>query len=165
MASKPSKKRVKRIRAPGAGRPRKPLAAHAIEGTSRADRHETRGDRVPAAGWPEKPAGLSPMQERLWDDVTTYLPPACLGSLDTSALRDMVRWYGVYTDLMSLVESDPTDVANMNALGKAFDRFWKYAQQFGLTPVARTRLEIPRGQAELDDDPMAQLRRLMESRN
>lgn len=145
------------------GHNKKPTAVLKAEGTYRPDRHGRNGDNVPADGWPEKPAGLTPMQERLWDDVVTYLPASCLGSLDTASLRDMVRLYGIYTDLLSLVEQDPTDQKTLNACFKAFDRFWKYAQDYGLTPVARSRLQVPKNSD--DDNPLEALKKLMESRN
>jgi hypothetical protein len=144
------------------GRKRKPTAQHIADGTYQKCRHENRADNVPADGWPEKPGGLSPMQEKLWDDVTTCLPSQCLGKIDTAGLRDMVRLYGIYCDLISLVEQDPSDSSTVNTMCKVFDRFWKYAQDYGLTAVARSRLDAP---IENRDDAMDALHQLLESRN
>ena len=120
----------------------KTTAQHIEDGTYQAIRHSSRADAEVAIGNPQKPAGLDDIESSLWDDLTDFLPDGCLGGADTVALREMCQWYGVYRKSMQSFSDDPLDKDARMATCATWDRFWRIAQDFGATPVARARLQI-----------------------
>lgn len=119
-------------------------------------------DNAEVTGSPEKPCGLTKVQEEFWEAIVNHLPDGAVGYIDTVPLRELVRWYGVYADLMSMLEQDPTDQGTLRSAKMAWDTVYRLAGDFGLTPAARAKLMIPKGQSK----PVAgALAELIESRN
>ena len=145
----------------------KTTAQHEADGTSQKCRHGERADNEPAKGKPERPSDLDDVEQALWDEVVTYLPDGCVGRVDTTALREMCRWFALYRNAMGLFSSDPLDKDARLAATAAWDRFWRIAQDFGATPVARTRLQSGDDSDGKDKPkgPMQEMYELLASRN
>lgn len=130
----------------------KTTAQHKADGTYQPCRHSERADNAAAIGKPEKPDWLSEQQNAIWDEVVDYLPDGCVGRADTVVLREMVRIYEIYTLSMALWQQMPIDKDARLAATAAWDRFWRIVQDFGGTPVARTRLQSGKSAAAGDED-------------
>lgn len=143
----------------------KTSAEHERDGTYRKHRHENRADKKAAIGKPAKPADLDDIESLVWDEVASYLPDGCVGRGDTMALREMCRWYSVYRNAMAAIECNPLDKDARLSATAYWDRFWRIAKDYGATPVERTRLQQQSGGESDPGDPMASLRKLLESRN
>ena len=139
------------------GRNRKTTAEHKLNGSYRADRHGGRIDGADAAGDPRKPGDLSPLQSSLWDAIVDHLPDGVVGALDSASLMALVRWYGIYADLMSQVEQNPGDTKLMSQATKAWDRFYRLGQDYGLTPNARAQLRAVPSATNDEPDPFKEL--------
>ena len=120
----------------------KTTAQHEADGTYQPCRHNNRADVEPAKGAPTMPRGLTQDQKKLWKEVIEYLPPGCVGALDNAALRSLVEMYAIYQNAMRKWKRNVLDKNARFAAKDAFDRFWKIAQDFGMSPVARSRLQI-----------------------
>ena len=125
------------------GKNRKPTAALKKEGGYRESRHGGRADAVCNVGNLKKPDNITDMQSELWDAVVETLPKGLLGKIDSPMLLGLVRWYEVYSRAMTILEQDPSDTDAMNQAGKAWDRFWRTASEFGIGPSNRARLQAP----------------------
>lgn len=138
---------------------------HIADGTFQKVRHGKRADNKPAIGKPEKPPELNEVESAVWDQMVTYLPDGTLGRVDSVALREMCRWYAVYCEAMQLLAADPINKDARLSATACWDRFWRIASDFGATPVARTRLQLDSGGKPKDENPIAALHKLLESRN
>lgn len=143
----------------------KTTAQHKADGTFQKCRHAVRLDNEETEGKPVKPADLNQVQNAVWDEVVRYLPDGCVGRIDTVALREMCRWYDLYANAMSAWECDPLDKDARLAASAAWDRFWRIVQDFGATPVARTRLQLKNTDPNKEQSPMQALLDLAASRN
>ena len=139
-------------------------------GTYKPHRHAGRVDNVPTPGTPTMPEGLTKEQESLWSEVVDLLPDGCVGSLDNAALCSMLEWYGLYRTAMRKLKRDSLNKEARYAAKDAFDRFWRVAQDFGLSPVARARLQVEPGEPKPkreepsgSDEPHAVLLKMRES--
>ena len=129
------------------GRPPKPRASHAVDGTLRLDRHGTDDQAFNADGAPQRPANLDEHGAAIWDTVVADLQSKrVVARMDTIQLTEMCAWYGRYKRFAQAVDNlGPldTEVYRLTTLAamawKAFDSL---AGQFGLNPVARARLRI-----------------------
>lgn len=142
------------------GRPPKPTEVLKNQGTFRGDRHARRSDTARVSGVPQKPVGLTPQQDFIWNEVVSFLPPESLGSIDTTIMRDMLRWYAVYSESMSMLEQDIENKNLRTTATAAWDRFIKLAVEYGMTPVARARLQL-NGADEESSDPRAEVYKLL----
>lgn len=142
----------------------KTTAEHHRDGTFQKCRHEKRADNGDAKGYPEKPANLTKIQSKLWDEMVGFLPDGVVGGADTMALRELCNWYQQYISAMELWKECPIDKHARLSACAAWDRFWRIAQEFGCSPVARTRLQQHEGDGE-KANPLAGLHALLESRN
>ena len=127
-----------------AGRPRKPLNLHLLEGTHRADRHGPVPQRTPSGpeGRPTKPQDLTPDAARFWDDICEERADANIAKrIDGPALRLMADLWGKLQTVSRLADADPTDVAARRSMVAYSSEFAKLAGKFGLTPDARQRLQ------------------------
>lgn len=139
------------------GRNRKTTAEHKLNGSYRSDRHGGRIDGVDAVGDPRKPDDISPLQLSLWDAIVGTLPDGVVGTLDSASLTALVRWYGIYADLMSRVEQDPSDTKLMSQATKAWDRFYRLGQDYGLTPNARAQSRVVPSTTDDEPNPFKEL--------
>ena len=121
---------------------------HKTDGTYQPVRHAKRVDNKPTEGSPRKPRGLSKVASAFWDETVGHLPDGCVGRGDSMALAEMCRWYELYRECMVLLDENPIDRDARAAATAYWDRVWRIAKDFGVTPVERTRLQDPKG----DDD-------------
>lgn len=102
----------------------------------------------PNKGISRMPRGLGTDATRLWSKLVPQLEKLGLATaIDEVALQSMCQWYQVYCDAaktLSTIE-DMSSIEGTRALNncsKAFDNFRRLAQQFGLSPQARTGISI-----------------------
>lgn len=131
----------------------KPTAQHIAEGTYRKHRHANRGDAVTAPGFPVMPDGLTPAQTRLWDQVTQNLPPGSLGSVDEAGLNELCSVYQMMLEAKAQTDADVCDKDARIAYTAYFDRFMRLYTEYGGTPAARTKMQLPKNPADDEVDP------------
>jgi P27 family predicted phage terminase small subunit len=137
------------------GRPQKPLEDHELDGTYRADRHGEKVTHLRPDGAPERPTDFGEDAAWLWDQLIIDLGRKNVAyRIDTAALRGVCEWYGRYRKLsraLDKLDAEDERVHRMVAsASECWRRFEAMAAQFGLTPVARMRLQIPK-----EDKPSA----------
>ena len=132
--------------------PRKlPAKVHEKRGTKKRCRHAE--PKVPgAATIPPPPAELSEIAGRVWNDVGTKLVKAgLLTELDELALRLLCESVEMYFEACRecvgqlTIESDKGNVLQNPAVAirnRAWAQIVKLCQEFGLTPSARTGLNV-----------------------
>lgn len=133
------------------GRRAEPAQAKVLRGNFRADRH-SHGPKVPA-GTPKCPVWLPKAAKRYWKDIAPQLERAGLISvLDGATLTahcDSVGRYEEVTrrliDVDEMLEKTPNDFLVQSALftirNKLWDQVLRSAQEFGLSPAARSRVK------------------------
>lgn len=125
------------------GRPRKPVAAHLLDGTYREDRH---GNSFLPGGEPTKPDWLSPEANELWDLIVPQLSGIAT-AVDAAELAALCDWWALYRIARrTLAEiSDRKSRSYYDAqilVGAAWKQFSAIASKFGLTPSDRARLQV-----------------------
>ena len=131
----------------------KTTAALKAAGTYRADRHAGRMDAAPGSPIPR--ADLDDEKRELFAQIVENLPKSLVSELDSAALGMICDLYAIYRDAERIWRADLLDTDARLAACSAFDRFWKVAMQFGLTPGFRARLIVPADPE--DDEPFDQL--------
>ena len=121
-----------------AGRPRKSLGQHVVDGTYRPNRHDGHCEVV-ARGKPIKPDDLSKEEEWLWQLVVN---DRC-AAIDTAQLRQLCRAWHCLVAAGNAAREDPLHKEHRIAFCQYSAAFDKLAQQFGLSPVSRTRIKQP----------------------
>lgn len=103
---------------------------------------------------PVKPRGLGKDASRLWDRLIPQLEKLGLATaIDECGLMSLCNWWGVYCEAQKTL-AQVEDLSSLqgqralNATSKAFDNFRRLAQQFGLSPQARTGINL---ELQLDD--------------
>jgi len=103
---------------------------------------------------PRKPRGLGMDASRLWAVLIPQLQKLGLATaIDEVALVCLVQWWQVYCDAQKTLAQveDLSSIAGtraLNAASKSFDNFRRLALQFGLSPVARTAINL---ELQVDD--------------
>lgn len=142
------------------GPPPKPTALKKLQGNpgKRAlNKHEPHPDRV----IPAKPRGLPKRAQRFWKDHADKLDRlGLLTEVDGPAFMMMALQYDLAWQAMEILREEGLEVVDANGLTRkhpmiqvmrqASALFLRFAVQFGLTPAARAKLEIP-GPPEEDD--------------
>lgn len=126
-----------------------------LAGTFREDRH---GDRVDSKyeGMPEQIKGLGKDGQQMWKLVVKHTPAEVLAGIDGPALFGLCRWWAMwrkYDRIANSAKAKPNDL--YLAMGA-----WKQCNQlmiqFGMSPVARTRIKS--GERSVDtSDPLSQM--------
>lgn len=131
------------------GRPRKPTAEHAADGTLRQDEHGDRlreprpGGEPTAPDWLDEEA-LAHWQEVVPDLIATGVAKGC----DTHALAVMCTAWSTWR---SLQELQPLNRAKMvYPASRALADWVKIASRFGLTPSDRSRITTDEAPESLD---------------
>jgi len=123
-----------------AGRPPKPQTIRTLEGNR--SKREIPAE-IEAEGVPVKPAGLCEIASAHWDTVTGNIHGWGIATrADSASLEQMCRYWALWQSAMSLSENDPSDKNARLATVAYGDQWRKLAVEFGLTPVARTRIAI-----------------------
>jgi hypothetical protein len=124
-------------------RPRKPTIVHRLEGTWRPDRHA--GRQEPPAGMllePSKPPKwLSKEVRAVWREVLASAPPGLYGSADAMLV-------GLYATAIARYRSllvDPDIPARELRIHESHIAL--LGAQLALSPLSRTRFDIPSGPA------------------
>ena len=134
------------------GRPQKPLALHAIDGTLRKDRHAKRGQELTLAPGSigECPDWVSPEAKEEWNRLlgtewakilapshrTVFLRYCILWGREQRTERQLPRWCDGYP------HPDPSIVETMGS--QEPNLLHQLMQQLGLTPLSQTRLVVPK---------------------
>lgn len=139
----------------GSGRPGKPTVVLKRQGTFRDDRHAKRVDDAMYDGVPKKPTNLKGDALKLWK----LLEPQLVGSgvateVDAPAMESMCRWWGLWREQMSKLESgyyDDDDLSTASVIAARYHREWRMmASRFGLSPADRLRFERKADDTEED---------------
>ena len=144
------------IRAPGAGRPRKPTALHIVQGTARPHRHGDRGKEPQFDGAIERPEWLSPMAVEFWGEMSPRLIAAkVLTAGDVPAFAALCESWATWRQMNEAIKkAGPVHLekddegrlvgSTVSALFKVRSKAWeelnKGLSQFGLTPADRSRV-------------------------
>lgn len=110
-------------------------------------RHDARQCAVDSyEGRPELPAWLAgdPIAAQAWDDFTGAIPATILRGADQPTLERMCHWYATWRRLVDEMRADPADHKVFIRLRAASDQLNKLVALFGLSPVDRQRLRIPK---------------------
>lgn len=124
------------------GRPRKPLAAHLLDGTYRADRHGA-ATADPFDGEPKRPRNLTGDARKFWDcTVRELIAKGIVKAVDAPALELLADLWARYRVASRLLDASPTDKEARQAVVVFAAEFGKLAARFGLTPSDRQRLDL-----------------------
>lgn len=131
----------------------KSTAEHLRDGTFNPTRHRDRNDIRLAEGRPEKPRGLSPLAEKLWDSVLAGRPAEFQASCDFATLAGCCRWFSEWHETMRAGEEETDFKAKymkLCAAAMCWKQFTQTAAKFGLTPADRTKLKAVENLADID---------------
>jgi phage terminase small subunit len=126
------------------GRPRTPVATLKLTGGFRKDRHEARVDDKIATGTPAKPLDLDPTASRVWDTVMASLSAKALRAADQMVLVGCCVWYSRWVEFDRQIAQGQGDPYKLMVMaGVAWKNFMAAAAKIGITPVDRTKLDVP----------------------
>ena len=133
----------------------KPTLQLKREGRYEAGRH---GDRVDDQyeGMPELIRGLGKDGQYLWKLITENTPPGILVTVDSAAMFAMCRWWAAYRKFERKAMGAKSKPHDLYQASTAWKQCSQLMIQFGLTPIARTRLKGGEKAAELND-PLSQM--------
>lgn len=144
------------------GRNAKTVAQHQLTHTYRPDRHGDRRNPDPPAGPPVRPDTLTGEAAAEWDRVVARLTTSqAIATVDDAALVQYCQLHALAERLQGEVDALPTLTADdrvhpaVTQLRHARLAVLRYLVEFGLTPAARGRVQLP-AQAPAADDPFAE---------
>ncbi|MCG3134752.1 MAG: hypothetical protein HMLKMBBP_02113 [Planctomycetes bacterium] len=131
------------------GPPPLPSATKLARGTFRP--HRSRGEPVPAPGVPTPPPWLPPLAREEWDRIIPLLRARGLvEEIDSAALVGYCTAWSDMADAMRVLREEGTTVADargglsahpeLRRMEAAREALRKFAQEFGLSPSARSRV-------------------------
>jgi P27 family predicted phage terminase small subunit len=141
------------------GRPRKTTKQLKLHGTFRKDRR-FEGEPEPDTDIPERPKWLKGEAKKEWNRMTPLLAKMkCVTCWDRSMLALYCHWWGVYVMLARKIKkaddvvvftTNGNEVQNplFTAMNRASKNCKEAAMEFGLSPVARTRLNVEKKEHE-----------------
>jgi phage terminase small subunit len=136
---------------------RKPTALRKAEGSYREDLHGDRLDNAyPSSGF-EQPAGLGTWGIKLWRQVIDYSPAEVLRTLDSSGLEKLCRAWQVWKDWDRKLKKDKFNATLFNTWLKSSEHFDRLSREFGIGPISRARMQIPKVTKEAEN-PLTSLR-------
>jgi len=146
------------------GRNAKTVAAHTLTGTYRRDRHGDRRNPEPPVGAPDRPRDLRGAAAAEWDRVVADLVRSgSIATVDGAALRNYVELHAtaerLQREVNALAQLSSNDrvhpaVAQLRQYRLALRL---YLVEFGLTPAARSRVQL--APAPPPDDEFAEFDR------
>lgn len=133
------------------GPPPLPTVVKKLRGTYR--RHRAAGEPAPVPGMPEPPAWLPKAARAEWDRIAPMLASrGLLEQIDTAALVGYcTAWSDLEESMRILAEEGTTCVdargglsshPELRRMESARESLRKFAQEFGLSPSARTRVRV-----------------------
>lgn len=146
------------------GPPKQPTAIRLLRGNPSKEPIRTAEPTMPA-GLPAKPAGLAPAAAAVWDETIAILArvPGLLTAADAVTVELFARTLARYRELEAFVEehgpvlvlrddkgavryAQPCPQASLAA--KLLPQVRALAGELGLSPSARTRIELPGAASE-----------------
>lgn len=125
------------------GRHPKPTAELKLHGTYRPSRHGGRASDLALEGLPEKPEGLKPDAEWLWDMVMAeYANAGPLKRIDTAAVFAACDLWSKYRAASKLADTNPVDKETRIAVTAYYAAWEKAAAKIGINPVDRRRVRV-----------------------
>ena len=85
----------------------------------------------------------------MWDKVISTTPEGVLKEIDAAMLFGMCKWWSVWRKLDRSL-SQKMCPATITSATKAWNAFNTAAIQYGMTPAARSRLQIEQGHSSKD---------------
>ena len=128
------------------GRPKKPIAAHLLEGTNRSY-HDVDSQWQPD-GAPEMPAWLKDDARELWKELAPRLIGSKVAtSVDAAELAALCDWWARYREASKVADEvedkQSTEFYRCSILASmAWKNFATAAAKFGLNPSDRARLKL-----------------------
>ena len=120
------------------GRPPKPTALKILQGNP-GRRPLNKREPEPTLGKPEKPEGLGPYGEEIWDELIEQLiMMQVMSTADRRALELCARSYQEYRQ--ALTQTDKK--ISVTAASDAWKRCKSMLVEFGLTPSSRSRVKV-----------------------
>jgi len=130
------------------GRPPKPQQIRTLEGNRSRSRIP---EEVQAEGSPVMPRGMPKVAQTHWRKVTSEVNGwGICKRIDGLALEQMCRYWALWRTAVAAAEKHPLDKEYRQAVVGYGEQWRKLAIEFGLTPVARTRMAISE-QKKTDD--------------
>jgi len=133
------------------GRPAKPIAMHKLTGSFRADRHgeapETDGNRPIAPDFLDDNALVE------WNRIVDHLvKTGVAGSMDMGCLAGHCQAWSDYIEAVLILRKEGRTVTSQSGysqphpmvaiMNSSWDRYLKTAREMGLTPAARTKIDV-----------------------
>jgi hypothetical protein len=129
----------------GRGRPKKTQAQHEIDGTFRADRHQS--NEPAAEGVPYQIIALSGAALELWNQLVPQLVRMKVAKeIDSFALCTMCRLAAKIHDVLG--DEDIDEYKRSGAVSAILKQLNVYVEKFGLTPVDRKKMSVAGGDEE-----------------
>jgi P27 family predicted phage terminase small subunit len=139
------------------GRPPKPPALHALDGTFRPDRHGKQADLKPTGDGtlPPPPANLAPMVRAAWLELAETITFKIFSKDDTQAFRTFAAMWATWKEVAAHVGKHGVSCTTETKDGRVVHsvspeaRIWmdlngkllNYFGRFGMTPVDRARIK------------------------
>ncbi|MEM8668736.1 MAG: P27 family phage terminase small subunit [Planctomycetota bacterium] len=129
------------------GRPPKPDAIKIAEGTYRSDRHGDQDAKPKAEGVPVRPEMAMPEAKEFWDQYVPMLVEMGVAKrADTPRLQALAESWALLRRATKAVNDDPIDKYARIAYGEYSRQFTTLANEFGMNPIARSRIIIDKPQ-------------------
>ncbi len=123
------------------GRHPKSVAELKLHGTFRPGKHGDRLAEPAVEGLPEKPVGLKPDAEWLWDLVLAeYANAGPLKRIDTAAVMAACDLWSKYRAASKLADANPVDKETRIAVTAYYAAWERAASKIGINPVDRRRV-------------------------
>lgn len=135
-----------------------------LSGSHRADRHGARGENIGfPKGRPEPPRRLTAEEQEIWDYVCNNVASDLLSPADRDSLLSLCWWHCYAETLERKVLEGIDDKAHKKLKDAQQERRLLWIQ-FGLMPVARSRM-LPTGPGEeKEENPLIKLMRIREQK-
>ncbi len=99
------------------------------------------------------PSEMSPKSKKIWKFILNEMPPTLFKTVDLGELRSYCIAYDLYTEaykqvkkqgliVKSPVKGEPMQNPYLSILNRQADIMQKHASNLGLTPTARTKLQV-----------------------
>jgi hypothetical protein len=119
----------------------KTKSEHIKAGTLQPARHDPRAV-VHSPGTPIPTKKLTPIQAKLWDAVVGVMPSDQIGTVDAYLLTELVETFTLTQKARALFARNINDREARLAYQILNRAFMDLAVQFGMSPVARRKIEV-----------------------
>jgi len=141
------------------GHNRKPARLHVLEGTARPSRRKN--PPKPALVIPERPGWLAPEAAAEWDRITPELARLGVVTLvDRAALATYCQAWARYVEAERIIAEEGIVVEGHRGVAaknpattvarQAAETMLALSREFGLTPLSRSRLNLPEAATDQD---------------